>query len=316
MLSTGIDEVRYVSGMIRINTSKFVSAIFMVLALVATSITFGLTRIANANGSSNPSPFIPLTPARIIDTRSNIGGVGYNKVGAVYGSGGSIQFFALGRGGIPSSGVNALSLNLTVVDTEAPDSGGFATAYPCGAIPNASNINFQSRQIIANAVIVPVSASGTVCFAVYGRAHLIVDVNGYYASVDFSESYYDIQSGDLFLPTGSYLSGFLYCPMGTFAISSNYFGPGLISTVKLYDDYSLYFLSNDLLISTDVEAQLTCAGPGTGALSTSISTPRTLSKAETREAEDFIATLSLQAQALGLVEATDPLAPLGSVSEK
>lgn len=292
------------------------SATFAIFLLVSGSLGVGLTRIANANGSSSPSPLIPLTPARIIDTRSNIGGVGFSKVGSVYGSGSSLQFFALGRGGIPSSGVNALSLNLTVVDTEAPDSGGFATAYPCGAIPNASNINFQSRQIVANAVVVPVSSAGTVCFAVYGRAHLIVDVNGFYASVDYSESYYDVQTGDLYTPSGSYRSGTLYCPTGTTAISTNYYGPGLISTVKLFDDYSIYFLSNDLNFGVDVSAQLTCAGPGSGAFAISSSNSQTSTKSTTKEAEDLIVSLSLQAEALGLLEVTTSnVSPLG-VSEK
>jgi len=53
--------------------------------------------------------------------------------------------------------------------------------YPCGTRPNASNLNFTSGQIIPNAVIAPVSANGKVCFYVYGKAHLLADVNGWYA---------------------------------------------------------------------------------------------------------------------------------------
>jgi hypothetical protein len=33
---------------------------------------------------------------------------------------------------------------------------------------------------VPNAVIAPVSAQGKVCFYVYGKAHLIADVNGYF----------------------------------------------------------------------------------------------------------------------------------------
>jgi hypothetical protein len=35
-------------------------------------------------------------------------------------------------------------------------------------------------QTVPNAVIAPVSGQGKVCFYVYGKAHLIVDVNGYF----------------------------------------------------------------------------------------------------------------------------------------
>ena len=82
---------------------------------------------------------------------------------------------------MPASGVGAVSLNVTAVDTEAPNEGGYVTVYPCGTRPNASNLNFISGQIIPNAVIAPVSANGKVCFFVYGKAHLLADVNGWYA---------------------------------------------------------------------------------------------------------------------------------------
>jgi len=71
-------------------------------------------------------------------------------------------------------------LNVTVVSGEAPDAGGFVTVYPCGTRPDASNLNFVQGQTVPNAVIAPVSAQGKVCFYVYGKAHLIADVNGYF----------------------------------------------------------------------------------------------------------------------------------------
>jgi hypothetical protein len=47
-----------------------------------------------------------------------------------------------GAGGVPSSGVAAVALNVTAVSTEANDFGGFVTVYPCGTRPDASNLNF------------------------------------------------------------------------------------------------------------------------------------------------------------------------------
>lgn len=45
---------------------------------------------------------------------------------------------------------------------------------------DASNLNFVGGQTIPNTVIAPFSASGDVCFYVYGKAHLLVDVSGYF----------------------------------------------------------------------------------------------------------------------------------------
>jgi hypothetical protein len=107
-----------------------------------------------------------------LDTRSG------GKVGALDGTGSAYELQVSGQGGLPASGVAAAALNVTVVDGQAGNSGGFVTVYPCGARPDASNLNFVSGQTIPNSVIAPVSASGKVCFYVYGRAHLLADVSG------------------------------------------------------------------------------------------------------------------------------------------
>jgi hypothetical protein len=79
-------------------------------------------------------------------------------------------------------GVAAVALNVTVVEGVANDFGGFVTVFPCGKRPDASNLNFRSGQTVPNAVIAPVSSTGKVCFYVYGTAHLLVDVSGYFTS--------------------------------------------------------------------------------------------------------------------------------------
>ncbi len=130
-----------------------------------------------APGSPAPGPpFVSLMPARLADTRSL--GV---KVGSVDGSGGAFRVNVLSRGGLPGSGVGAVALNVTAANGEDPNiGGGYVTVYPCGTRPDASNVNFTAGQTIPNAVIAPVSADGDVCFYVYGKAHLIVDVSGYF----------------------------------------------------------------------------------------------------------------------------------------
>ena len=138
--------------------------------------TFDIARI-----HATTRPIVPLTPARLFDTRDGSGSVAVGKVGNGLGGGTPIEFTVTGQGGVPATGVGAVSLNVTAVDTEAPNEGGYVTVYPCGTRPNASNLNFISGQIIPNAVIAPVSANGKVCFFVYGKAHLLADVNGWYA---------------------------------------------------------------------------------------------------------------------------------------
>jgi ELWxxDGT repeat protein len=120
--------------------------------------------------------FVPLTPSRILDTR------GADPVGELDGSGDAYVLQVTGVGGVPSSGVTAVALNVTVVDGQANDFGGYVTVFPCGTRPDASNLNFVSGQTVPNSVIAPLSADGEVCLYVYGVADVLVDVSGYFVS--------------------------------------------------------------------------------------------------------------------------------------
>ncbi len=126
--------------------------------------------------------FIPLRPARIADTRAGA------KIGNAAGNGEPLTVNVLNKGGLPGSGIGAVAFNVTVVAGEKPTNGdGYVTVYPCGTRPDASNLNFSAGQTIPNAVIAPVSTAGNVCFYVYGTAHLLVDVSGYFpAGLGFS----------------------------------------------------------------------------------------------------------------------------------
>jgi len=123
-----------------------------------------------------------VTPVRVFDTRHGTGGVPVAKVGALDGSGTALEVSILSAIGQSAGAVSAVSLNVTATGTSVSKYGGYVTVYPCGgAPPNSSNLNFVANQSVPNAVIVPVSATGTVCFYVYGQADLIADVNGWFA---------------------------------------------------------------------------------------------------------------------------------------
>ena len=132
--------------------------------------------------TASSSSFSSLSPTRVFDTRQNIGGVGRTKIGDGAGNGTPLEFTITNKGGLPGSAstIGAVSLNVTVVDGQVGDEGGFVTVYPCGTRPDVSNLNFTNGRTVPNAVIAPVSAQGKVCFYVYGKAHLIADVNGYF----------------------------------------------------------------------------------------------------------------------------------------
>jgi hypothetical protein len=136
--------------------------------------------IADVNGWFRlGNGFSALPPGRLFDTRPS------EPVGLIdvikqrYGGANVLSVHVDGVGGIPASGVAALSLNVTVTD---PSANGFVTVYPCGDRPLASNVNFLAGQTVPNAVIAPVSPSGDLCFYSSVDAHLLADVNGWFAT--------------------------------------------------------------------------------------------------------------------------------------
>ncbi|MDP9463462.1 MAG: hypothetical protein M3P52_02465, partial [Actinomycetota bacterium] len=86
---------------------------------------------------------------------------------------------------VPMAGVRripanakAISANLTVVDATAT---GFLTAYPCGAMPTASNVNYEVGAAIANAAELSLSPGGAICIYSSASAQVIIDVNGWWS---------------------------------------------------------------------------------------------------------------------------------------
>jgi hypothetical protein len=126
---------------------------------------------------TNPLPFIGLAPCRIVDTRGN----GAPIQGGIFTGGSDVRSYALaGICGIPAS-ARAVSLNFTVTGPgqTAP---GFLTAWPTGgAVPIPSILNWDHVPAqVANAAVVPTSASTSITVNVSAPTHVIVDVNGYY----------------------------------------------------------------------------------------------------------------------------------------
>lgn len=127
--------------------------------------------------ASAGSRFTPLTPARILDTRTG-NGAPATPVAAR----GVVELQVTGRGAVPGD-ATAVVLNVTsVAMTGAPAS--YLTAWPTGATrPDASNLNYLTGDVVPNLVTVKIGAGGKVSlYNDAGSVHVIADVAGYYAT--------------------------------------------------------------------------------------------------------------------------------------
>jgi hypothetical protein len=129
--------------------------------------------------------FNPLPPTRICDTRAESGDVNANQCNGegagtgTVGAGGSRTIQVTGEGGVPSSGVSAVVLNVTVTDTTQA---GYLTVWPAGATqPLASNLDWVAGDTVPNRVIVPVGSGGQVTlYNSSGSTDVVVDVGGWF----------------------------------------------------------------------------------------------------------------------------------------
>lgn len=152
----------------------------------ACAVVLGAGGLVGVSASTMPgSSLTPIEPIRILDTRSS------QRVGSldVAGESDPLRLKVAGApgSGIPDAGVRAVLLNVTVVEAQTNQFGGYLSVYPCASVnstrPDVSNINFVSGQTIANSVTVPLSDDGHACFYVYGTAHLLADASGYYSEI-------------------------------------------------------------------------------------------------------------------------------------
>ena len=115
----------------------------------------------------------PLSPARVLDTRSGLGA----PVGRL-GPKASLDLDVTGPGGVPDDGVAAVVLNLTAVQPNSPT---HLTVHPADTPrPNASSLNADAFETAANLVVARVGSAGTVrVFNNAGSTHVVADVVGW-----------------------------------------------------------------------------------------------------------------------------------------
>jgi Domain of unknown function (DUF5122) beta-propeller len=136
--------------------------------------SIGAVRL-NASTIALAGSFVPLVPARLLDTRYGLGA----PIGRV-GSGLTVHLQVGDRGGVPELGAASVVLNLTAV---LPSASGHVTVFPTGqGRPRSSSLNFEPGQTTANVVTVALGAGGQVTMtnSSSGSTDLLADVVGYY----------------------------------------------------------------------------------------------------------------------------------------
>ena len=154
---------------------------FVAGVLVASVVGVGGLAVVRAtSGSSSASSFVPVTPVRVVDTRSDLG-----LVSLVAGVEQSVTIV----GSLVPLGATAVSLTVTAVDAGAA---GFVSvrAGDATGVPSTSNLNVERGGTIANSVVVKLPTVGDhtgkikVLFDAMGATtastDVLIDVVGYY----------------------------------------------------------------------------------------------------------------------------------------
>jgi hypothetical protein len=126
-------------------------------------------------GSSGGYRFQPLSPVRMFDSRLPQSELNEATGGAPLAAGQVVRLHIAGRQGVPAN-AKAASVNITSVDV---GTNSYITAFPCGALPLASNLNITPQQrVTANGAMVKLSDEGDLCLFSQNAVHLVLDING------------------------------------------------------------------------------------------------------------------------------------------
>lgn len=127
------------------------------------------TSVLNQPGTGR---LVPITPRRVLDTRSNLG----SSIGKPLAN--TVTSFHLPESVVPAD-ATAVAVNVTGV---APASAGFVSVWSAGyPQPTASNLNFANKgETDANAAVLPLAPGHDVNLFSSTSANLIVDVTGYW----------------------------------------------------------------------------------------------------------------------------------------
>jgi hypothetical protein len=149
------------------------SAVYVSAVPGSVQLIFDVTGYFAAGGSG--SVFVPVNPARLLDTRDG------NGLSGAFSMGDPRAFAVAGRGGVPSDAI-AVTGNLTVV--RQTRHGHLSLGPSVGADPTFSTLNFPTSDVRANGVAVDLGGGGSLSnvYVAGGTAstHVLFDVTGYF----------------------------------------------------------------------------------------------------------------------------------------
>jgi hypothetical protein len=119
--------------------------------------------------------YVPVTPARVMDSRINFGASGIFAAG---------QTSALTIGGVTPGVPNNAAAILSTITSDQTVADGYITAWAGVSIaskPNVSNLNPIPGAAVANSAYIPLELQAA-SFYSHTSSHLITDVAGYFAA--------------------------------------------------------------------------------------------------------------------------------------
>jgi hypothetical protein len=125
---------------------------------------------ALAPSSAAPAGLSTGPERRLLDTRAGDADAVVAPLGA-----GRYLPLDLTDSGVVAADTTSVLVNLAAVD---PCGYGFLTAYPCGATPLASNVNFATGRTVANLAAVRLDDSGRLCIYASNQTDVLVDLVG------------------------------------------------------------------------------------------------------------------------------------------
>lgn len=121
-------------------------------------------------GMSQPARYVPITPARFVDTRTGLGA----RAGTVAGA-----LTVTVPDAVPADAAGVV-LNASVVD---PSAAGYLRVAPTGSTPLATALNFAAGRSSTGLVVTPVDPARQATITVYGGpGQVVLDVVGYYTT--------------------------------------------------------------------------------------------------------------------------------------
>lgn len=164
-----------------------------IYASQATDVLVDVSGWYDTPDAGSGSGFYPLNGPRILDTRNGTGICTPSPCASIP-SGGTLTLQVGGQGGVPASGVSAVALTVTELNSTTS---GFVQVWPAGGTqPVGRNLSYNGTGV-SELSVTPLSAAGQVSiYSSSSSINVLVDVAGYYTTSQDG-------TGQVFVPAGA-----------------------------------------------------------------------------------------------------------------